>query len=156
MQGKGRGLVGVMKKIMNKMFNSLVVLIVAISLLAPSSKVSAQEAGNAGLLDESLQDLTVVFGTGAVGAILGLSTLSFADQPKDKLKNVAIGGAVGVVIGVGIVIFGQASRSQNSITKTTAPLNSDSVEKLARLDFSSQKIAEKYFMTPTVGYSFNF
>jgi hypothetical protein len=136
----------------------VVSLIVFISLFALSPKVNSQETPSAaGLLDESLQDLSVVFGTGAVGAILGLSTLSFADKPKDHLKNVSIGGAIGVVIGVGIVVFGQASRSQNSITQSpTYPLGADSLEKQVRIDFSKQKIAESYFLTPTVGYNFSF
>ena len=144
---------------MIKMKRTVAVLIVTISLFVSSSNLQAQDATSAadGLLDESLQDLTVVFGTGAVGAILGLSTLSFADEPKDHLKNVSIGGAIGVVIGVGIVVFGQATRSQNSISqRPTSPLGADSVEKLARIAFSKQKIAENYFLTPTVGYNFSF
>ena len=33
------------------------------------------------------------------GAVLGISTLSFYDKPQDHLSNVAIGGALGVVLG---------------------------------------------------------
>ena len=142
----------------NKNFNNLVLLIATISLLTYPTFSKAQEA-TTGLLDDSLQDLTVVFGAGAVGAVLGLSTLSFADKPKDELKNVAIGGAVGIVIGVGIVIFSQASRSQSSITLSenhSPRIDSNASEKMAKLDFSKQKIAEPYFMTPTVGYTFQF
>ncbi len=145
-----------MKKV-KKMFSHLAMLIISISLLTYSPLTSAQDAST-GLLDDSLQDLTVVFGAGAVGAILGLSTLSFADKPKDELKNVAIGGAVGIVVGVGIVIFSQASKSQSSITlsSNSREMSPESSEKIAKLEFSKQKIAEQYFMTPTVGYSFQF
>jgi hypothetical protein len=41
---------------------------------------------------------TIVF-AGLAGAILGLSTLSFYGRPQDKLNNIAVGAAVGIIIG---------------------------------------------------------
>jgi NhaP-type Na+/H+ or K+/H+ antiporter len=41
---------------------------------------------------------TIVF-AGIAGAILGLSTLSFYGRPQDKLSNIAVGFAVGVISG---------------------------------------------------------
>ena len=41
---------------------------------------------------------TIVF-AGVAGAILGLSTLSFYGRPQDKLNNIAMGAAVGIIIG---------------------------------------------------------
>lgn len=117
----------------------------------------AQDSTSTGFLDESLQDLTVVLGSGAAGAVLGLSTLSFVEEPKDHMKNIAIGGAIGVVIGVGIVIFGQATKSSSSITnnvpKEITPVTSES---LARVDFTKQKIADTYKLPETIGYNFTF
>jgi hypothetical protein len=116
-----------------------------------------QDSKSMGVLDESLEDLSIVLGSGAVGAILGLSTLSFAEVPKDKVQNIAIGGAVGIVFGVGMVIFNQAAKSSSIITEApTRPLNSDAVESLARIDFAKQKIAENYLLPTTVGYNFKF
>lgn len=41
---------------------------------------------------------TIVF-AGLGGAVLGLSTLSFYGRPQDRLSNIAIGFAVGIIIG---------------------------------------------------------
>lgn len=134
----------------------LTLIITAVILINPTQQVYAQDnTTQAGVLNESLADLTLVLGAGAVGAILGLSTLSFVDRPKDHMKNIAIGGALGVVVGVGIAVFGQATKSTSVITEA-APLDANSVESFARLDFSNQRIAESYLVQPTVGYNFSF
>lgn len=143
-----------MKANLTKKF--LTFIITAVILVNPLQAFS-QDSKSMGVLDESLEDLTVVLGTGAVGAILGLSTLSFTDVPKDNVQNIAIGGAIGIVIGVGIVIFGQAAKSTSIITETPKlPMNADTLESLARLDFAKQKIAENYMKPTTVGYNFTF
>ncbi len=142
-----------MKSVFAKKITSF--LLVAIILINPL-QLRAQENTSAGSFDESLQDLTLVMGAGAVGAVLGLSTLSFVDKPKDHFKNVAIGGAIGIVIGVGIVIFGQATKPQAIVELTPPKMTPESSESYARLDFSKQKIAESYFQEPTVGYNFTF
>ena len=36
----------------------------------------------------------------------------FVEEPKDHLKNILVGGAIGVIIGVGIVAYKQASVSK--------------------------------------------
>ena len=41
---------------------------------------------------------TIVF-AGLAGAILGLSTLSFYGRPQDRLNNIAVGFAIGVISG---------------------------------------------------------
>lgn len=135
----------------------LTFIITAVILINPLQQVSAQDNNmSQGVLDESLADLTLVLAAGATGAILGLSTLSFADKPKDHTKNIAIGGAIGIVLGVGIAIFGQATKSQAVVTDVSEPLNSNSVESYARLEFAKQKVAESYLAQPTVGYNFSF
>jgi hypothetical protein len=126
------------------------------AILVNPMQLLAQDSTSTGVLDESLQDLTLVVGAGFAGAVLGLSTLSFAETPKDHLKNIAIGGALGIVLGVGIVVFSQATKSQAVVTDTALPLNSNAVESFARLDFAKQKIAESYFLPTTVGYNFSF
>ena len=57
--------------------------------------------------------LLKVAGLGAFGAVLGLSTLSFVDEPGDHLKNIVTGGAIGIIIGVGLVAFNQATKSKD-------------------------------------------
>jgi hypothetical protein len=129
-----------------------------------SAGLRAAEAQSTEFLDESLQDLTVVLGAGAAGAVLGLSTLSFVETPKDHFKNIAIGGAIGIVIGVGIVVFSQATKSSSSMNEAIGlnereklPLNSDSFHSQTRYEFSNnQKIAESYLKVPTFSYSLDF
>lgn len=41
---------------------------------------------------------TIIF-SGLAGAILGLSTLSFYGRPQDKLPNIAVGAAIGIIAG---------------------------------------------------------
>ncbi len=125
-------------------------------ILNPISGLAQDEAGNA-LVDETLQDLTIVLATGAVGAVLGLSTLSFVDKPKDHTKNIAIGGAIGIVIGVGVVIFSQATKSQTTIvSEIAAPHSEYAAEGLSRLEFSEHRIAAKYLQPTTVGINLAF
>ena len=134
----------------------LTLIITAVILIGPIQQVSAQSNDTeSGLLDDSLADLSLVLGAGIAGAVIGLSTLSFVDKPSDHMKNISIGGAVGIVLGVGIAIANQASKSQTVITQST-PIDSNLSESLARLDFSNQKIAKNYLVMPTVGYNFSF
>ena len=149
MRGKG-------SRKQNQMKSVLTLIITAVILINPIQQVSAQDNDSqSGLLDDSLADLSLVLGAGVAGAVIGLSTLSFVDKPSEHMKNISIGGAIGIVLGVGIAIFGQASKSQTVITKLS-PLDSNSSESLTRIDFSNQRIAKNYFIMPTVGYNFSF
>lgn len=75
--------------------------------------VLAQDDSKFAIIDESLQDLNIVVGAGIGGAVLGLSTLSFVDKPSEHLKNVVVGGALGIITGVAIVSISQANKSRN-------------------------------------------
>ena len=48
---------------------------------------------------------TIVF-SGLAGAVLGLSTLSFYGRPQDRLSNIAIGFALGIITGSVLVTYG--------------------------------------------------
>jgi hypothetical protein len=61
--------------------------------------------------------MTVV-GGGLAGAVLGLSTLSFVDEPKDHTRNIIVGASLGIIFGVGYVAFSQASKTQDLIYGT--------------------------------------
>jgi hypothetical protein len=52
---------------------------------------------------------TIIF-AGLGGSVLGLSTLSFYGRPQDKLANIAIGFAVGVMVGTSYVTYRAATR----------------------------------------------
>lgn len=76
----------------------------------PSAAGSAigQEKGKSGLSGPRKQLATIVF-AGLGGAILGLSTLSFYGRPQDKLSNIAIGFAFGVIGGTALVTYKAAT-----------------------------------------------
>lgn len=66
------------------------------------------------IFEQTKNDALVVAGIGGAGAILGLSTLSFVDEPKDHLKNIVVGAAIGVIVGVATVAWMQATKSQKA------------------------------------------
>lgn len=76
------------------------------------------------LVSESKNDLLVVVAGGLAGAILGLSTLSFVEEPKDHTKNILVGASLGIVAGVGYVAFTQANKSREMIYGEQASLPS--------------------------------
>lgn len=80
----------------------------------PFSKANAQTAMSdqqVKLSGPRKQLATIIF-SGLGGAVLGLSTLSFYGRPQDKLINIAIGGAVGVMAGTVFVTYRAATNPQ--------------------------------------------
>lgn len=142
-----------MKSLIKKLLTGLITTVI---LINPLQLRAQEQTGPSSLVNDSLGDLYVVLGATAVGAVLGLSTLSFAETPKDHMKNVAIGGAIGLVFGVGLVVYNQATISSAVISNAPKEMTPDTSEGLARLDFSQQKIAENFMMQPTFAYSFTF
>ncbi|MAE58200.1 MAG: hypothetical protein CME69_04925 [Halobacteriovorax sp.] len=111
---------------MKTLMNALKLLTLSICLVF--SNAYAQQ-GDSSFAQESLKDITTIAGLGGVGAVLGLSTLSFVEEPGDHLQNIVVGGAIGIIIGVGVVAYSQASKSQNfyqSSAKVDPEFNSSS------------------------------
>ena len=65
------------------------------------------------IFDEGISDITTVLAWAGTGAVLGLSTLSFIDEPWDRKKNILYGFSIGTVIGVAFVAYFHATRSQS-------------------------------------------
>ncbi len=82
--------------------------IISISILASCLSFS-QDSGADDIWGETIRDVSIISAVGVGGAILGLSTLSFVDEPKEHLNNIVIGGALGIIVGVGIVAWLQAT-----------------------------------------------
>lgn len=71
---------------------------------------------------------TIIY-AGLGGAVLGLSTLSFYGRPQDKLANIAIGFAVGVIVGTAAVTYSAATNPDEFYGETSmAPLPSPELE----------------------------
>lgn len=139
-----------------KKYLSISLLISALVLVRPEFCL-AQSKSDSDILDDSVKDISVVLAAGAAGAVLGLSTLSFVEHPSDHMKNIAVGGAIGIVIGVGYVIFSQATRSTSAIaTQAQVPVNAEKFENLTRHEFSEVKIAQSRLRPTSLGFSFSF
>lgn len=118
--------------------------------------ISAIEGPN-DFVDDSLMDISIVLGAGLSGAILGLSTLSFVDEPSLHLKNIAVGGSIGVVVGVGIVMFSQASKSSSVIgSLKRSQINPDKFITISRHEFLDYKIVQNDMSKNILNYNFHF
>lgn len=101
-----------MKKIMS-LINKYLILSLLMSFLL--STVTFGQATNDdldALVNDTKSDLLIVVGGGLAGAVLGLSTLSFVEEPKDHTRNIIVGASLGIIAGVGYVAFSQATRTQ--------------------------------------------
>jgi hypothetical protein len=58
------------------------------------------------------KQLATILFMGLGGAVLGLSTLSFYGRPQDRLSNIAIGFAFGVIAGTSYVTYKAATNPQ--------------------------------------------
>lgn len=64
-------------------------------------------------------DLMIVAGAGAAGAIIGLSTLSFVDKPSKHVANIYTGAAIGVIVGVIFVAYNSAQRGSEELISSS-------------------------------------
>lgn len=114
------------------------------------------EGGNE-FIQKSLSDLYIVLGAGAGGAILGLSTLSFVDEPSEHLKNIIVGGAIGIIVGVGVVAFRQATSSKQEYEELAHLVPTDGFSTYER-DLWSREQIQKHEKkhAGALGLSFSF
>jgi len=89
-----------------------VVVLICLILVSP---VGAQEEEEkpAGIGGPRRQLAVIIF-AGLGGAILGLSTLSFYGRPQEKLANIAVGFALGVITGTIYVTYRAATIPRQS------------------------------------------
>jgi hypothetical protein len=88
--------------------------IMVLSFCLISHNIYAQENGDLdSLVTDTKTDLLTVVGGGLAGAVLGLSTLSFVDEPKDHTNNIVIGASIGIIAGVAFVALSQANKTQD-------------------------------------------
>lgn len=62
------------------------------------------------IIKNTQNDILLVAGAGAAGAVLGLSTLSFVDTPSKHIANIWTGAALGVIAGVVFVAYNSAQK----------------------------------------------
>ena len=103
--------------ILGLVFNSAMVLNPSVSLAQGTVRDPKPPTGG------PRKQLATIIYTGLGGAVLGLSTLSFYGRPQDKLANIAIGFAVGVIIGTGVVTVGAATNPDEFYGPSETSLN---------------------------------
>lgn len=74
-----------------------------------------QQTGEGSLISKPRRQITTIIFSGLAGAVLGLSTLSFYGRPQEKLSNIAMGFAVGVITGTVITTYQTATRPYDYI-----------------------------------------
>ena len=86
----------------------------ALTSLAPTLSFAAgkEKAPETSAHGPKKQLSTIVF-AGLAGAILGLSTLSFYGRPQDKLNNIAVGAAIGIIGGAIFSTFKAATEPRD-------------------------------------------
>ena len=97
-------------------FSFLILCSILNLLFSVSSFAQEAAAGGDSFADESFKDMKTILYTGGGGAALGLSTLSFAENPSKRLKNILIGASLGIIIGVIIVAYSQSSKSREQFS----------------------------------------
>lgn len=96
-----------------KLIGYFLTAILVLSLGAPLAAAQGYPGGNNSQQTQTIgprkQLATIIF-SGLAGAILGLSTLSFYGRPQDKLSNIAIGFAVGIIAGTVYTTYQTATK----------------------------------------------
>ncbi|MCB0393469.1 MAG: hypothetical protein KDD25_02855 [Bdellovibrionales bacterium] len=97
---------------------------------------------------------TIIF-AGLGGAVLGLSTLSFYDRPQDKLANIAIGLAIGLISGTIYVTVKTVSQPADYYGEKEAMNRFHSGELYSFQDRRKDILIDNNSITP-LQYSFEF
>ena len=97
-----------------KAFQHLVIFTLAFGIMSNSGHAQTEDDLD-GLVADTKSDILVVVGGGLAGAVLGLSTLSFVDEPKDHTRNILVGASIGIIAGVAVVAISQATKSRDLI-----------------------------------------
>lgn len=100
------------------MAGRFIIICVSIALFAALPQTSFAQAKGGGTSTEKSEggprkQLTTIVFAGLAGAILGLSTLSFYGRPQDKLNNIALGFAIGVIGGAVYTTYKAATQPRD-------------------------------------------
>lgn len=142
---------------------NIMMLMVFLAVLSGRSYAQDNSKDVEELVEGTKSDLLVVISGGLAGAVLGLSTLSFVDEPKDHTRNIIVGASLGIIAGVGYVAYSQANKSREMIYGPTdqpaAKLDPKSFGTYARASWHYKEVAERSSQIVSlnqVSYSFAF
>ncbi len=92
---------------------SLVAILALASASVPSAWCQGADAQGELLSQGPKRHISTIVFAGLAGAIMGLSTLSFYGRPQDKLNNIAMGFAVGVIGGAMFTTYKAATEPKD-------------------------------------------
>ena len=126
-----------------KLVNTITKIIIAVALSVPAYAQNGD--GSSAALSGPRRQLSVIIFSGLAGAVLGLSTLSFYGRPQDKLSNIAIGAAIGVIGGATYTSYKAATDPYQALDISEVEQHLMSTKKLAALP-----------STPNLSYQWTF
>ncbi|MBL6991378.1 MAG: hypothetical protein ISR65_16465 [Bacteriovoracaceae bacterium] len=147
---------------MYKLARQNIMRLILIATLLMGSMDAWSAPSDEQLLEDSYEDAQIVFWGGAIGAILGLSTLSFVQEPNKHIKSIIVGLSLGIVVGVAIVAWDQANKSKAMYLQKGAfsPQSNPDFPTDQRLSWHNENHAS--FLThdtaliPQIAYTFSF
>ncbi|MCB0419653.1 MAG: hypothetical protein KDD61_01565 [Bdellovibrionales bacterium] len=110
------------------LIKTFLMFILSLTLAFPAVAQQPEDAmaqSNGGLSGPRKQ-LSIIIFSGLAGAVLGLSTLSFYGRPQEKLSNIAIGAAIGIIGGATFTTYKAATNPYDTLG---ADLNPDIINK---------------------------
>lgn len=132
---------------MQKLISVLLCLFILTSMPAVAAPKDNLAGNQSGLSTGPRKQVATIIFAGLAGAVLGLSTLSFYGRPQDKLPNIGVGFAIGIIVGAGFTTYRAATQPKEFYgTKPYDPL-----ENQARL-----LPQEALGMTPQLSYEWTF
>jgi hypothetical protein len=90
----------------------LKLLLAAVLIAEPAMAQNRPPTNQSRTSNKTKQQLQTIVFAGLAGAILGLSTLSFYGRPQDKLSNIAVGFAFGIITGTVVATYQAAVSSK--------------------------------------------
>lgn len=152
----------------NKMISitNFIIILISVVMYIPQNSYSQDENLDE-LVGDTKNDLMIVVGGGLAGAVLGLSTLSFVEEPKEHTRNIIVGASIGIIAGVGFVAFSQANKTQDLIygseggdyPEDASSKNPKSFNTYARNDWHYENIGNHFspIISPyNIGYNLRF
>lgn len=90
-----------------------IVLTLTLAFSAMPSFAASADGTNQASAQGPRRQLGYIVMAGLAGAILGLSTLSFYGRPQDRLSNIAVGFAIGVIGGATYTTYKAATEPKD-------------------------------------------
>lgn len=106
---------------MVKYFLSFTICFALVAIAPMEAVAQAKTAAPQGAALGPRRQLATIIFAGLAGGVLGLSTLSFYGRPQDKLSNIPLGAAIGIITGVTYTTFKAATQPKDFYSRSEGP-----------------------------------